>query len=745
MLGLTGILGSAACQPGSFQLGAGPASSGILIEATVTATQDISFSIEHRLWQVLPEAITVTPAIGLHLDRNLIVTSTVTISTTIMPNREAFTYLTGQFVEVLYASITYTRLSGEFIEILYKRETAATVTSTVTVSQTVSGHNSNNWQTITNSIGVVSSVNIQHTENLQTITHSLTPAPLINLAGNRNIVLTQSANVAPLIQFRNTVIRITLAQSLSTGQGEAPSILPSVITVGNTINIGTSMHTSPHYLSFSHSVNVVPFVSGGSSFRAITNTVQVGLAQTIVVATNYANVASTITVSQSIDTHNDRVQIPITDLIIVNPQIIGGNSRREIVIKQLVHISPVVFRKDRLPDIFTDTINISTLVRCNNQIWPITVNGYVTVTDRFTQFSNMQVSDSITVNSHIAAPVPISVHNYVGVFQTITNRGPRVEIILTDTLTVTPSISLIGRQVISKTIRSFIQIVESIRLKDYSVKYTESLTVDPIATSEIRHSVYAETITSTIQVLTWNKINFNSQNVISTLNVTQKIKQLDWTIKQNINVRARPHAIQTMHFVENVSIDGTLTKTRTRPFRPIENLPVTEVLNRQLIIARHFKDIIPIGRDYYPIEDPLFNGYVVSALQVTLVSNIPSVYMSCPLAGQIILPPPEFGDSGANADTTKVLQTMTGGSYAFIKSSNRQTFKWAFIVGQLKALELRSWLIKALSETVEITDIYGIKWIGKIMSNPFTLDFQGRWEGEVERVMIDLEFQVVRA
>lgn len=747
MVGLTGILGSAACQPGSFQLGAGPvADSGIVITETVNVSQTISFSIEHHLYWVLPDDITLAQSVIANVERIQTITSTVTVSTDILGGPSTESRLTGQFVEVLYVGIPNVYYTAQIVEVLYKKSTALTVTSTITVSQTVTGRNNIIRQTISHSIGVVPATNIIGSGVIsnQTITSNITVTPQIIQSGDRNVRVTQSVSISPTIQYRNTVVRITLTQAITATEGETPAVLPAIHEIVDNVNVGETIRSSPVVQTIAQSIVVTPTITGGSSDRDITVTQNITVGQSIAVGTNYETVLSNIGLTQSITPRSDKYRITLGDNIYLSTALYGGNSNRIITVTTIGWVSSYVNRVDRLPDIFSDTIQVFQTVRREDQTVEITVAQPIELTQRFSQFPEQTVSDSITVSPHIAGDVNDGITDYIYVAQEIITRNTNTRIKVQHNLVLNHSYIVHGaKQNVYKTVESVLTLKDQVRAGGAKIIVTDSITVDDTINAVLHAMRF--TVRDTIAVSQWVHPNLNRQTISHSIGVTQRIKQLDWTIRQQISVRARPHIIKITPIVDNAPITDSLDARRVRTINFTDNMPITDIFQRQFSSARKFVDYIPVGRDFYPIEDPLFGIYIVPALVTTFMGKTPSVYLFTPNAGQVILPPPEFGDADGNASTASIARTMTGGTYAYIKSSQRQTFKWAFVVGQLKALELRVWLIKALSETVEVTDWNGIKWIGKIMTNPFTLTFQGRWEGEVEKVLIDLEFQVVRA
>lgn len=620
-----------------------------------------------------------------------------------------------------------------------------TVTHGIDLSEVFFGRSNIIHQTVISNIAVTQEETDKSDSNRQTITHPITVTQSIL---NNHFVyktVTHNVTVSQTIKQRNTNVRITVTQTLGVSQSEVTSSGAIDKSVDQTVTVSESIHASPIVQVTSDTINVTQQVTGGVGVRFVTVTQTVTVGQTISARTTKETVSQNISVSQVITYSTDKPRITLTDNVFVNQIIAGGNNTRRRTVVDNINVYQNLGFSGFKEETITDDIAVSEIVRCEAEEKAITVIDVININQRFSEFIELTVSDDVFVTSHIAGPVEQTVADSLIISELFYSTKQFIDITVIHNLHVEDQILYNApRQEYSKIITDVLTVSDKLRFSPHSDKLVDVITVDQIITPVVKRVIERLTQTIIVSQTINARNNNNRQTVVDTITVSQRIRQLDWTIRDWITVTARPHVIKDTKFIDSNLLTDILNYqfVRKRKFKDI--LVPIETLEKQLLATRHFYDYNPIGLDYREIFDPMFGSILVPSLTVTLMGAIPTVYLSTGVAGQITLPPPEFGDADGNVQTTNIKRTITGGSYAFVKTSNREKFNWSFVISQLKALELRQWLVKSLSEIVYVTDHNGIKWVGRIMSNPFTFDFQARWEGDVERVVINLEFQLVK-
>ena len=126
-----------------------------------------------------------------------------------------------------------------------------------------------------------------------------------------------------------------------------------------------------------------------------------------------------------------------------------------------------------------------------------------------------------------------------------------------------------------------------------------------------------------------------------------------------------------------------------------------------------------------------------------------SVVISAPYPGTkvtMVLPSPRFDDSVESESRVDVIRSMVGDTYTHVKSNDRYTLRWEFLLSRMKALELREFVRVYRTAEWLIKDHKNEEWLGSLVNSPFASKGEGRaggWPGD-EAVTVSLQISAKR-
>lgn len=107
------------------------------------------------------------------------------------------------------------------------------------------------------------------------------------------------------------------------------------------------------------------------------------------------------------------------------------------------------------------------------------------------------------------------------------------------------------------------------------------------------------------------------------------------------------------------------------------------------------------------------------------------------------LPNPELSDVRRPVQSVDIRRSMDNTRRTYVKTSNRWSFNYTFVLTRQKALELRAFIESYYLAPLVITDHRGVRWSVYFTSNPFEFNGAGRaadFPGE-EYITIPLTFE----
>ena len=108
-----------------------------------------------------------------------------------------------------------------------------------------------------------------------------------------------------------------------------------------------------------------------------------------------------------------------------------------------------------------------------------------------------------------------------------------------------------------------------------------------------------------------------------------------------------------------------------------------------------------------------------------------------------ILPSPRFNDTQARRLEVDMKRSMNNTKRSYVKSNDRQTVSYTFILSRMKGLELRAFILAYNASKLRWTDHRGDVWEGYFTRNPFEFSSAGRAAGtpggEIVEVTIQME------
>lgn len=165
----------------------------------------------------------------------------------------------------------------------------------------------------------------------------------------------------------------------------------------------------------------------------------------------------------------------------------------------------------------------------------------------------------------------------------------------------------------------------------------------------------------------------------------------------------------------------------------IDSLVVNEHYQYVVLRIDQPVSIMPLGT---PLNRPSLSHAPILAISSKVI-----------LYGQysaIILPAPEFNDTESFGNKVTIKRSMVGGYTSYVQTSKEKSFKYTWHLGLNKALELKQFLKKHITSSINVVNWKGEVWKSKIFTNPNTLTQLSRFNNELELSEIELQFQGVK-
>lgn len=511
---------------------------------------------------------------------------------------------------------------------------------------------------------------------------------------NVSISVITNCNVSVPESDRNTFNRhdvesdITVDSIVANHQDPTHEILTSEITVNQSLGLQS---TAPH-IAVTSSVAVNQLIGSrnnivGQSVTSVVNTLKLGEFQA------KARINS--------------VRLSIFMLATVTSKITGGNSNREISV--------------------LSTGRAVTTARNNEILESIDIHPPILVTQTISGGSsnrNISITDSITVASQVGSHginVDIALTQAVIVSQTAYGQGP----------------------IISKSVKTNI-LVNSVIDKTFIPMWKLNNSVRVIQTIVDRGDPNRRSIVSNSQVSTTvTERNTNVRlSVASNVLVTSKAKLDELIVRSMVSVTSKVNRLTFQHILQPIGFSDTVTPSKTFTEIISQSFELTDSANRNIEANRTIHQILVLPDDFnqrqIDTEEQVILVPVVIGVKVDKFVNIATTGAS------ILLPAPKFEDSEANVNSIDIKRSITGVSYTHIKTSDRRKLSWPFKLGYDKIVELRQFMVIAISQVIIVTDWKGHIWRGYFTSNPFEFSAEARYANKREKIDVTLEFEATK-
>lgn len=752
----TGQLGIAKSGAGSFVPGVRFVSAAVNDLQTVTTTVTVSQAITPVIVfgptnQHLSEAITVTQVIVDVRDTPRAISHSITVAQTITPLLAPFLQVTQEIVEVFYQSNPPARMTQFVIEVFYRKAQTNSVTDTITVTPTITLPNRIANLTVTDTLSVVQTESPRDDHVRKTVSTGITVTPIIGVQGVNHQAVTSTIAVTSTPFGRNNFIRLGVTSNVGVASptSERDDTSHQTVTSTGTVHDTISGRDSIQRITLISIITTLDTVGfrNTNPRRSITDGIVVATAISNVVPHGF--VTSNIAVAQSINERSTVVRLTVQSAVSVTQVTDNRNTNPRITIEDTINVpvffpNPITARNaiDRVR--IADFVSLTETIAANNTHQYV-VSSIIVSIDIRKSFKAGAAADNVTVTSIVTggnSNRKITVADTVTVTSSPTALNAVQRLSFTERVRVTSVAVGQGPRNLQSVSDSIVVIASSESHTVAVQNVHDLLSVNSqIATIGGRVS---QTVTSTVTVTPTIRDSPINITVVSTGIVGQRIRQLEITLVQpitvttKVNKRADLTIHDTLTFVETPSAPKIMTHTISDTIVPVEEL------DRSLVWNRTLSDLIVFPDQYYirstsispdPIVVPIATGTIVSVKTVVLRSN-PS--------GAIVLSAPLFDDSQANVNGITIRRTMNGGTYSFVKSSDRQKLIWTFKIAQAKAIELRMWITKSISEVIHITDWQGRIWTAKMTVNPPSLSADGRFAPEVEYTNVELQFDAVK-
>lgn len=384
---------------------------------------------------------------------------------------------------------------------------------------------------------------------------------------------------------------------------------------------------------------------------------------------------------------------------------------------------------------------------------------------------HVQNSLTITQSVTVGAVLNKSVSNSLVITQSAIQKTPNQHV--SQPLTISQTLSRSGSQFAHSASNSLtlLQVADEFKFKPRSV--SQSLTITQSATYvkttglsnsltitqslAYQYAPHLELSTQNLtiaQTLAENAIRPRtvSQSLVVAQTVT-KSKIITKTLSQSLAIsqNALNSRDTTAHQSLTVAQVVAVAVFRNNPI-PTQSLHITQSVHVQLILNRSVTSNLVLLHEH---QVPNGQGGFITIPNLLYAKGGPGDNACCPISGgttyfqapsrAIILPNPEFGDGEANVGAVKIIRTITGGTFSYVKKSVNRKLKYKFHITQKKAFELRQFLLDFMATRLMMTNWKGEMWNGYFLSDPAEITSITRGEPCIgDLYEVELDFQGIR-
>jgi len=317
---------------------------------------------------------------------------------------------------------------------------------------------------------------------------------------------------------------------------------------------------------------------------------------------------------------------------------------------------------------------------------------------------------------------------------------------------------------------SLISVADYFQFKPRSIN--QSLTITQSAT-ETQSSGFFQSLTITQTLVT--AYDPHSDGSSESLTLTQTVSaplirprspSESLTIAQTVHSQKLLHrtitqplvVIQTTTALARTGINQSLTVAQAVVHAAFKSRHISQslTLTHSVSVALNLVRSVTSTLMFFPehhIPDGTGGFLVISNLIYTMGGQGGGI--CCPVPGRsttivgrfstIVLPNPELGDAEAPVSAIKILRTITGDIYTYVRKNASRKLKYKFIITRKKAYELRVFLLQNLTQRVNMTNWKGEMWNVNFLTDPVDLVAEkhgtppcGEWYS------VELDFEGVR-
>ncbi len=295
------------------------------------------------------------------------------------------------------------------------------------------------------------------------------------------------------------------------------------------------------------------------------------------------------------------------------------------------------------------------------------------------------------------------------------------------------------------------ELAESVKTNGFSNSLTITQSVDAVLDPHLELTLQTLTITQAAVAQAIRPRTISQPLTIA--QVIDKTKIITRSVTQSLAIA------QTTASPVNTATHTSLTLAQVIAVVILRNNPIatqslhiTQSVNVNLILTRSLTSTL-VFLNYH--EVPNGQGGFISIPNLLYSKGGPSDNACCPVSGgstffqapsrAIVLPNPEFGDGESNVAAVKIIRTITGGTFSYVKKSVNRKLKYKFHINQRKAFELRQFLLDFMATRLTMTNWKGEMWNGYFLSDPAEITSIGRGDTCIgDLYEVELDFQGIR-
>jgi hypothetical protein len=719
--------------------------------------------------------------------------------------------VTQESAEILYQNIAppdvyFTTALRATQSIAHSSDINRTVVSAITIRQIIAGQDYP--VSLTTSLSVAQTVLGKNSTIHAAITTNIAVAPTIRV--NRDILRSASSDITltptvvyhPLIVELSVQSDITVTQTVRENEEVALSVT-SNITVSQTVEI----HSADVDMSVTSEITVEHSIAFRNTVVRISMMQEIGAAQgsteqsdhqlieddigvdCIIVARNTnvrADLFSTLTLTATVFARSTIIHETVISDIAVAPTITAFNPnieiRSDVTVAQLIETANTVVRielesgitvdqtirhdpnhQQLRSDITVDGSGFGTAIQFYLDPVHYTMVQPIYLADSIVGGSSnrtLSVQSDILVTPEIRTNFPkLSVLSEIALTQTVIGGGSNREIALQDTLLVAQSVAS-RNSIVRLTVHQGVSLHQTIldQTEEVFLDVIQNIIINPtIATRVAPHIRMVQAIEAHQEILA--RPDNNNQFITENLTVTQSLRSSPnyQTVVQPVTVSARIRQL-FQNVRSEIVVDQTINQERSRLV--IQQVPITQLLTANRVVNRTIRSEIsvtpiiranhdyirnlitrvPIAEGFYPIRVdfhdfpiliPVATGVIVSATLMSIRSE----------HGVIVLPPAQLGDSVANIGRVEIRKSMDGTAFSYVQGTDRRKLTYKWLLPHLKVYELRSFVRVSVSDLLMLENWKGETWAVKLTKNPFDFQNQGVWERDREFAEVEMTFE----